>query len=153
MVERPYSSACIREVLRQLKSSKAVYERAYDKALNKGLHDLYGALASTHVPMIADLEVELAHHEMRVADRTVGVRMNWGGLFKEMRGSALLLGYDGVLHMVHSTERRLLSVYDRHLLDPDLPSATADLLGRHRSQIFANVKDIEFFLACSTSFA
>lgn len=143
----------MRELIRMLKKSRIAYERAYDKTRNRGLHDLYGALASTHVPMIRDLESELAHLEMLGAGGRERRRNRFVGILKEIREPVWLLGDEGILQTVHRTERNLLSVYERHLLKPDLPAAMGDLLGRHRLQVLNNVKDIELFLGRNASFA
>ena len=136
-----------------LEKSKVAYERAYDKTRNKGLHDLYGALASTHVPMILDLESELAHFEMMGISFTPRIKNRLVGILREIRDPAWLLGDEGILRIVHGTEHRLLSAYERHLLKPDLPASLRDLLTKHRSQVLANVKDIEFFVHHTASFA
>lgn len=153
MVERQCSSACMRELIRMLEKSKVAYEHAYERTRNQGLHDLFGALASTHVPMIRDLESELAHLEMLGIGNRPRRKNRFVGILGEIREPAWLLGDEGLLRTVHRTEWDLLSAYERHLLKPDLPAAMGDLLGRHRAQVLSNVKDIELFVERNASFA
>lgn len=151
MMERPCSSACIRELIRKLEKGKIAYERAYDQTRNKGLHNLYGALASTHVPMIRDLENELARLERLGLGNAPRRRNRLVGMLRMIREPTWLLGDEGMLRTVHRTEWNLLSVYDRHLLKPDLPAVMGELLGRHRAQVLSNVRDIELFVERNTS--
>lgn len=153
IVERPSQSTCMRELIRMLTKSKVAYERAYDKTRNRGLHDLYGALASTHVPMIHDLESELAHFELLGISLKRRKQNRFVGILREIREPAWLLGDEGILVTVHRTESSLLAAYERHLLQPELPASAIEVLSRHRSQLRSNLQDIEMFVDHKASFA
>ncbi len=153
IVERPNPSTCMRQLIRMLAKSKVAYERAYDKTRNKGLHDLYGALASTHVPMIHDLESELSHYELLGISTKRRKQNRFVGILREIREPSWFLGDEGILYTVHRTESSLLAAYDLHLLQPDLPASSIEVLSRHRSQLRSNLADIEMFVDHTASFA
>ncbi len=144
---RPGAKTRIGELLRMLRTSKSAYERAYDKASDRGLRDLFGVLASSRISMINELEDEL--HAIQLSDQlqapgTDGGR--WSNMWREIRNPSWLLGNGALLNTVNWSEHRLLSVYDRNLFTEELPESLAQLLGSQRVQVLENVDNIGLFL-------
>lgn len=136
-----------------LRSSKNAYERAYDKTRNKGLRDLYGVLASSRIAMIFELEDQLESIELKGQVSFTRGNGMWRQVWREVSNPSWLLGDDAVLNAIYRSERRLLSIYDRHLLMPKLSESLADTLSRQRLQVMENVSNITLFLGTGLELA
>lgn len=151
VLERPDLLARISELVGLLRTTKRAYERAYDKVRRKDLRDLYGVLASSRITLINELEEH--GRKLQVEGAPVRWPRRWDRVWQEIRDPSWFLGAEAQLKSVYRAERRLLSTYDRHLLQPDLPEPLADLLSRQRVQVMENVQNIALFLQNGLSLA
>jgi len=141
------------DLFQLLNFSRSGYEIAYDRALDPRFRDLFGALASGRVLMLADLERAAKAPRFRAIPGLRLVKASLERTWLDVRNALQLLGDRSLLAECARGERYMLHLYDRYLGMPDVDQTTAEVLERHRSILNANLEDIDLLRHTSGSLA
>jgi uncharacterized protein (TIGR02284 family) len=130
------------DLSQMLKFSRSGYEMAYDRAHDPRLRDLFGALASGRVLMLADLERAAATPRFRPVPGLRLLKASLQRTWVDVRNALQLLGDRGLLVECTRGERYMVHMYDRYLGMPGIDQATAEVLERHKTILKTNLDNI-----------
>ncbi|MEO8733100.1 MAG: DUF2383 domain-containing protein [Flavobacteriales bacterium] len=141
------------DLFQLLKFSRSGYDMAYDRAHDPRIRDLFGALASGRVLMLAELERAAAEPRFMPIPGIRLVKASLQRTWLEVLNALQLLGDQSLLSECARAERYMIHIYDRYMGIAGIDAATAEVLGRHKAILVANLADIQLVMQTSGSLA